>query len=116
MGFLKAQAPHLDVNPALKMVLLPMIWAIEVFGLFIKHIVLAVRLFANMFAGHLVVGVFVAFIAVVWGFGAIAWGVTPVVILSSIAVNVLELMVAFIQAYVFAFLTSLFIGTAIHPH
>ena len=116
VGFIQAQAPHLDVNPVLKAILIPMIWAIEMFGLFIKHIVLAVRLFANMFAGHLVVGVFVAFIAVVWGFGAIAWGVTPLVILSSIAVNLLELLVAFIQAYVFAFLTSLFIGTAIHPH
>ena len=69
VGFIKAQAPHLDVHPVLKAFLIPMIWAIEMFGLFIKHIVLAVRLFANMFAGHLVVGVFVAFIAVVWGFG-----------------------------------------------
>lgn len=115
VGFLKAQAPHLDVNPALKMILLPMIWAIEMFGLMIKHIVLAVRLFANMFAGHLVVGVFVAFIGVTWGF-SLGYGVTPMVILASIAINLLELLVAFIQAYVFAFLTSLFIGTAIHPH
>ena len=115
VGFLKAQAPHLDVSPALKLVLLPMIWAIEVFGLFIKHMVLAVRLFANMFAGHLVVGVFVAFIGVTWG-TSLVWGAAPVVILASIAVNLLELLVAFIQAYVFAFLTSLFIGSAIHPH
>ncbi len=115
VGFIKAQAPHLDVNPALKAVLLPVIWAIETFGLFIKHIVLAVRLFANMFAGHLVVGVFVAFIGVAWGF-SLVWGVAPVAILASVAINLLELLVAFIQAYVFAFLTSLFIGTAIHPH
>ncbi|MDG1875661.1 MAG: F0F1 ATP synthase subunit A [Mariniblastus sp.] len=116
VGFLKAQAPHLDINPALKLVLLPMIWAIEVFGLMIKHMVLAVRLFANMFAGHLVLGVFVAFIGVTWGAGMLAWGVVPVTILASIAISLLELLVAFIQAYVFAFLTSLFIGTAIHPH
>jgi len=114
-GFLKAQAPHLDINPVLKMILLPMIWAIEVFGLFIKHVVLAVRLFANMFAGHLVVGVFIAFIGVTWG-SWMVWGSVPVVILSTIAINLLELLVAFIQAYVFAFLTSLFIGAAIHPH
>jgi F-type H+-transporting ATPase subunit a len=44
------------------------------------------------------------------------WGVGPAVIVATIAVNVLELLVAFIQAYVFAFLTSLFIGAAIHPH
>ena len=115
VGFLKAQAPHLDINPALKLFLLPMIWAIEVFGLLIKHAVLAVRLFANMFAGHLVVGVFVAFIGVTWG-SWMVWGAAPAVILATIAVNLLELLVAFIQAYVFAFLTSLFIGAAIHPH
>jgi F-type H+-transporting ATPase subunit a len=115
VGFIKAQAPHLDVNPVLKAILLPVIWAIETFGLFIKHIVLAVRLFANMFAGHLVVGVFVAFIGVAWGF-SLVWGVAPVAILASVGINLLELLVAFIQAYVFAFLTSLFIGTAIHPH
>ena len=115
VGFLKAQAPHLDIAPALKLVLLPMIWAIEVFGLMIKHMVLAVRLFANMFAGHLVLGVFVAFIGVTWG-SWMSWGVAPVTILASVAISVLELLVAFIQAYVFAFLTSLFIGAAIHPH
>lgn len=115
VGFLKAQAPHLDIAPALKLVLLPMIWAIEVFGLMIKHMVLAVRLFANMFAGHLVLGVFVAFIGVTWG-SYMSWGVAPVTILASVAISVLELLVAFIQAYVFAFLTSLFIGAAIHPH
>lgn len=115
VGFLKAQAPHLDINPVLKLFLLPMIWAIEVFGLLIKHAVLAVRLFANMFAGHLVVGVFVAFIGVTWG-SWLVWGAAPAVILATIAVNLLELLVAFIQAYVFAFLTSLFIGAAIHPH
>ena len=115
VGFLKAQAPHLDIPPALKLVLLPMIWAIEVFGLMIKHMVLAVRLFANMFADHLVLGVFVAFIGVTWG-SSLSWGVAPVAILASVAISLLELLVAFIQAYVFAFLTSLFIGAAIHPH
>ncbi|MFT5300020.1 MAG: F-type H+-transporting ATPase subunit a [Mariniblastus sp.] len=115
VGFIKAQAPHLDINPVLKFFLVPMIWAIEMFGLLIKHAVLAVRLFANMFAGHLVVGVFVAFIGVTWG-SWMVYGAAPVVILATIAVNLLELLVAFIQAYVFAFLTSLFIGAAIHPH
>ena len=114
-GFLKAQAPHLDINPVLKIILIPMIWGIEVFGLLIKHAVLAVRLFANMFAGHLVVGVFVAFIGVTWHTPLI-WGVGPAVIVATILVSILELLVAFIQAYVFAFLTSLFIGAAIHPH
>jgi F-type H+-transporting ATPase subunit a len=115
VGFLKAQAPHIDLHPAMKLALIPMIWAIEVFGLVLKHMVLAVRLFANMFAGHLVVGVFVAFIGVTWGTWMM-YPTVPVVIISTIAINLLELLVAFIQAYVFAFLTSLFIGAAIHPH
>ncbi|MCP4080783.1 MAG: F0F1 ATP synthase subunit A, partial [Planctomycetaceae bacterium] len=91
------------------------IWAIEVFGLFIKHMVLAVRLFANMFAGHLVLAVLIAFIGAMWG-THMNWVIVPGVLGSSIAINILELLVAFIQAYVFTFLTALFIGAAAHPH
>ena len=58
---------------------------------------------------------FVAFIGVAWGTW-MAWGVVPTVIASTVAINLLELLVAFIQAYVFAFLSALFIGAAIHPH
>jgi F-type H+-transporting ATPase subunit a len=115
VGFWKAQAPHMDLSGPLKYILVPMIWAIEVFGLFIKHLVLAVRLFANMFAGHMVLAVFVAFIGVAWN-SLLAIGVVPGVIGASVAVNLLELLVAFIQAYVFTFLSALFIGAAIHPH
>jgi F-type H+-transporting ATPase subunit a len=118
VGFWKAQAPHIDIDGAmspLKYLLVPMIWGIEVFGLFLKHLVLAVRLFANMFAGHLVLAVFVAFIAVVWN-SMLAWGVVPAVMGASLGINLLELLVAFIQAYVFTMLSALFIGAAIHPH
>ena len=118
VGFWKAQAPHINIDgplSPLKYLLVPLIWAIEVFGLFIKHLVLAVRLFANMFAGHLVLAVFVAFIGVVWG-TALIWGVLPAVFGAAIGINLLEVLVAFIQAYVFTFLTALFIGAAIHPH
>ena len=66
VGFWKAQVPHIDVPPALGILLKPMIFAIEVIGLGIKHFVLAVRLLANMFAGHLVLGVLVAFVAAIW--------------------------------------------------
>ncbi len=83
--------------------------------MFIKHIVLAVRLFANMFAGHLVLGAFVAFIGVTWGTWLVI-GVLPGSIVASVLISLLELLVALIQAYVFAFLASLFIGAALHPH
>jgi len=115
-GFWKAQAPHVELPSKLMgFVLIPMIWAIEVFGLFIKHMVLAVRLFANMFAGHLVLAVFVGFIGVTWG-SLLSAGVIPAAVGASVAIGLLELLVAFIQAYVFTFLSALFIGAAIHPH
>ncbi len=116
VGFWKAQAPHMDLPIYLAVILIPGIWFIEVFGLFIKHMVLAVRLFANMFAGHMVLAVFIAFIGVGWG---AMWSVmtfTPLVIGAATAISLLELMVAFIQAYVFTFLAALFIGAAVHPH
>ncbi len=115
VGFWQAQLPHMDLPPALAIVLKPGIWAIEVFGLFVKHFVLAVRLFANMFAGHLVLAVFIAFIGVVSATFLI-WAVAPVAILASIALSVLELFVACLQAYVFTFLAALFIGAAQHAH
>ena len=115
VGFWKAQAPHMDLPGPLKIPMTVGIWCIEVFGLFIKHMVLAVRLFANMFAGHLVLAVFVGFIGVTWGTG-IGWIVTPASLGGSVAIGLLEILVAFIQAYVFTFLTALFIGAAVHPH
>ena len=68
-----------------------------------------------MFAGHLVLSVFLAFIGATAG-TVIGYFVGPAVVLGSIVFSVLELFVAFLQAYVFTFLASLFIGSAIHPH
>ena len=110
LGFWKAQLPHMDLHPALGVILKPMIWVIEVFGLFVKHFVLAIRLFANMFAGHLVLAVFVGLI------GVFGWATSVAIGPAMLGVSVLELLVAFIQAYVFTFLSALFIGAAVHPH
>jgi F-type H+-transporting ATPase subunit a len=115
VGFLKAQVPHMDLPFALAIFLIPGIWLIEIFGLFIKHFVLAVRLFANMFAGHLVLAAFIGLIGAVSA-TYLVWGVAPVVVVASIALSILELFVAFLQAYVFTFLAALFIGSAQHAH
>ena len=115
VGFAKAQVPHMELPAALAFVLIPAIWAIEIFGLCVKHFVLAIRLFANMFAGHLVLSVFLAFIGATAG-TVIGYFVGPAVVVGSIVFSLLELFVAFLQAYVFTFLASLFIGSAIHPH
>jgi len=117
IGFWKGIVPGMDLSPMLKIFLLPMLFVIELLGLFIKHGVLAVRLFANVMGGHTVIGVILGFIAMtahspMWLYCL----VVPSSILGQVAIGLLELFVAFLQAYVFAFLTALFIGTAVHPH
>jgi F-type H+-transporting ATPase subunit a len=109
------QVPHMDVPLVLGIFIRPMIFVLELFGLGIRHAILAVRLFANMFAGHLVLAVIVGFIAM--AAPTLAWyGVMPASVLGAVALSLLELMVALIQAYVFTFLAALFIGMAVHQH
>jgi F-type H+-transporting ATPase subunit a len=108
--------PHIDV-PYVGWVFSGFIFAIEFLGTFIKSGVLAVRLFANMFAGHLVLAMILTFIFTVGQLGSLwLWGtVTVASVLGQVALSLLELFVAFLQAYVFVFLTSLFIGMSLHP-
>lgn len=115
LGFWKAQVPHMHLPFVLAIFLIPMIFAIEFMGLFIKHGVLALRLFVNMMAGHLVLGVILAFTAAT-AQSLLWYGVMPASVLGATALSLLELFVAFLQAYIFAFLASLFIGMAVHPH
>jgi F-type H+-transporting ATPase subunit a len=116
LGFLKAQVPHMELPKPIAIFLIPLIFCIELMGLLIRHFVLAVRLWANMTGGHVVLAVLLAFIAVTAA-NIILWiGVLPASLLGATAVSLLEILVAFIQAYIFAFLTSLFIGMAVHPH
>jgi F-type H+-transporting ATPase subunit a len=112
-GYLKSLVPHMDLPGPIAMLLLPMIWLIEAGGLLIKHGVLAIRLFANIMAGHTVLGVFLGFIALA---GSLWPVVIPASILGQVGIGLLELFVAFLQAYVFALLTSLFISAAVNPH
>ncbi|WP_339728204.1 F0F1 ATP synthase subunit A [uncultured Gimesia sp.] len=108
-------APPMELPLALKLVLVPMIWLIELAGFLIKHAVLAIRLFANIMAGHTVIAVFLGFIAMTADSGM--WAIVmPSSIIAQILVGLLELFVAFLQAYVFAFLATLFIGAAVNPH
>ncbi len=117
VGFWIGQVPKMDLPFPMGYVLKPMIFAIEVVGLGIKHFVLAMRLLANMMAGHVVLSVLVAFVAIGANIGWFAFlGIAPISIAGAVALNLLELFVAFLQAYIFAFLAGLFIGMAIHPH
>jgi len=114
--YVKSYVPHVDAPLIMKLPLVGMIAGIEILGQFIKAFVLAVRLFANMFGGHTVLSVILLFIvmakhAAVFLFGS----VTLVSVLGVTALSLLELFVAFLQAFIFTFLTSLFLGTALHP-
>lgn len=114
-GFLKNLVPHMDLPGPLGYILRPMIFVIELLSLLIKHGILAIRLLANMFAGHLVLAVILGFIAAT----ANTWlwyVVAPSSVLGCLALNMLELFVAFLQTYVFVFLTALFIGQVSHAH
>jgi len=115
VGFLKAQVPSMDLPKPLAVVLIPGIWFIEVFGLLVKHFVLAVRLFANMFAGHLVLAVMIGFVGVTYS-TVLVYGVAPMAAIGAVLFGLLEIFVAFLQAYVFTFLAALFIGSAQHAH
>jgi len=108
-------APTMELPFFLKIILVPMIWVIELAGFLIKHAVLAIRLFANIMAGHTVIAVFLGFIAMYADSGM--WAIImPSSVLAQVLVGLLELFVAFLQAYVFAFLATLFIGAAVNPH
>ena len=89
--------------------ILPM-YFLELIGAAVKPFALAIRLFANMMAGHTVIGALMG-LAVVSGNLAVG-GAT---VLGCVAISLLELFVAFLQAYIFTYLTTLFIGMAVHP-
>ena len=95
-----------------------LIWAmlliLELIGAIIKPFALMIRLFANMIAGHLVLAVLVGFIPVTLGILAQVGVAVPVTALS-LLIRMLELFVAFLQAYIFMFLTTLFIASAVAP-
>src|SRR6202012_5994169 len=96
--------------------ILPLVVFIEVFSFFLRPVSHSVRLFANMLAGHIALKVFAGFVAML-GFslgaiGSIGGGAALGLSLSPAA---LELLVAFLQAYVFAILTCIYLNDAIHP-
>ncbi|MCH2132623.1 MAG: F0F1 ATP synthase subunit A [Phycisphaerales bacterium] len=101
------------------MALLPMMVPLEIAGMLIKPAALAIRLFANMFAGH-------TMMAVLAMFGMLAYqatnsilvtgAISVVSIVAAIAISFLELFVAFLQAFIFMFLTTVFIGQMTHHH
>ena len=117
LGFFGNQVPSMDLPLPLAILLKPMIFAIEMLGLCIKHLILAVRLLANMVAGHLVLLGIMGLISAAASYSMGMWAtVTGISVVSCTLFSVLELFVAFLQAYIFTFLSALFIGASVHQH
>jgi len=95
--------------------LMPMIIAIEVLSFLSRPVSLSIRLFANMLGGHITLKVFAGFIVSLSALGALGYGGAILPFLLIVALTALEFLVAFLQAYVFAMLTCMYINDAIHP-
>jgi F-type H+-transporting ATPase subunit a len=106
----------LFVPSGIPIFILPLVVFIEIFSFFLRPISHSVRLFANMLAGHIALKVFAGFVAMLGvALGTIGWigGILPLAL--TVALFALELLVAFLQAYVFAILTCIYLNDAIHP-
>ena len=104
IGYWKGLIPH-GIPSALLVLMIP----VEILGLFTKPFALAIRLFANMIAGHTVI---LSLLGLIFFMGTIF--VAPVSVAFALFIYLLEILVALIQAYIFTILTSLFIGMAVH--
>jgi F-type H+-transporting ATPase subunit a len=95
---------------------MPLVVFIEIFSFFLRPVSHSVRLFANMLAGHIALKVFAGFVVMLGvSLGAVGWigGVLPLAL--TVALTALELLVAFLQAYVFAILTCIYLNDTLHP-
>jgi F-type H+-transporting ATPase subunit a len=101
------------VNPPVPLGVKPIMIPVELLGIFTKPFALIVRLFANMISGHIII---LSFIILIFIFGAmntaLGWGTSPFFVLLAVFIYLIEILVAFIQAYIFANLTAVFIGQA----
>ncbi len=116
LGFVKHGVHYFSffVPPGVPVAMWPLLIPIEIISYLSRPISLSVRLFANMLAGHTILKVIAGF---VFGLGAITFGVGGLLPLSLlVALTGLEIVIAFLQAYVFAILTCLYINDALHMH
>jgi F-type H+-transporting ATPase subunit a len=117
VGFVKNGAGFLGLFwvSSAPLALRPVLALIEVISYFVRPVSHSIRLAGNMMAGHAVIKVFAAFAPLILISG-IGVAVTPLSILAIVAMYALEILVAFIQAYVFTILTCVYLKDALHPH
>jgi F-type H+-transporting ATPase subunit a len=106
---------NLFVPKGVPIYILPLIVAIEVLSFISRPISHSVRLFANMLAGHITLKVFAGFILLMGSLGFLGWMGAALPFFMIVILMALETLVAFLQAYVFAILTCIYINDAIHP-
>lgn len=110
LGFFRLFVPH-----GIPVYILPFVMVIEVVSFLSRPISHSVRLFANMLAGHITLKVFAGFVAGLGSLGLIGWAGASLPLIMVIALTALELLVAFLQAYVFTLLTCIYLNDALHP-
>jgi F-type H+-transporting ATPase subunit a len=110
IGFLKLFVPQ-----GIPAVLLPLVVGIEVISFLSRPVSLSVRLFANMLAGHITLKVFSGFVISLSAFGVVGVAGAVLPLAMAVALTALEFLVAFLQAYVFAVLTCMYLNDALHP-
>jgi F-type H+-transporting ATPase subunit a len=105
----------LFVPSGIPVFILPLVVFIEVFSFFLRPVSHSVRLFANMLAGHIALKVFASFVPLLAALGIAGYFGAVLPLGMVVALTALELLVAFLQAYVFTILTCIYINDAIHP-
>ena len=105
----------LFVPSGIPLYILPLVSAIEVMSFITRPLSHSVRLFANMLAGHITLKVFAGFIGLLGAWGVLGWIGAVLPFSMTVALTALELLVAVLQAYVFAILTCIYLSDAIHP-
>jgi F-type H+-transporting ATPase subunit a len=105
----------LFVPSGIPIAILPLVVMIEVISFLSRPISHSVRLFANMLAGHITLKVFASFVTMLGAMGFVGWVGAILPLGLTVALTALELLVAFLQAYVFTILTCIYINDAIHP-
>ena len=106
---------NLFVPKGIPIYILPLIVFIEVLSFLSRPISHSVRLFANMLAGHITLFVFASFVTMLGGLGVLGWFGATLPLALTVALVGLELLVAFLQAYVFTILTCIYLNDALHP-
>lgn len=110
VAYWKTLVPHVPIA------IWPIMFVVELVGIFVKPFALMIRLFANMTGGHMVVLSFMGLLFLMaHGMGSLAWAGSPVVVGFSVFIMIIESFVALLQAYVFTMLSILFIQASIHP-